>query len=106
MLIFIGDVHGEFYDLIQKLANHDIRNSTLIQVGDFGVGFKSKENEINQLERLNDFLKANKNVMYVIRGNHDDPAYFDGRVTFSNLILLNDYSLLDVEGNKIFLVGG
>jgi hypothetical protein len=37
MLIFIGDVHGEFHELTHKLANHNIRNSTFIQVGDFGA---------------------------------------------------------------------
>jgi UDP-2,3-diacylglucosamine pyrophosphatase LpxH len=107
MLIFIGDVHGEFYDLTHKLTNHNIRNSTFIQVGDFGVGFKSnKENEIKLLGKLNDRLKADRNVMYVIRGNHDDPAYFDGNVTHSNLIFLKDYSLLEIEGKTILLIGG
>jgi UDP-2,3-diacylglucosamine pyrophosphatase LpxH len=107
MLIFIGDVHGEFYDLTHKLANHNIRSSTFIQVGDFGVGFKSnKENEIKQLGKLNDRLKADGNVMYVIRGNHDDPAYFDGQVAYSNLIFLKDYSLLEIEDKKILLAGG
>jgi UDP-2,3-diacylglucosamine pyrophosphatase LpxH len=106
MLIFIGDVHGEFNELTHKLVNHNIQNSTFIQVGDFGVGFKSKENEIDQLGKLNDRLKADRNVMYVIRGNHDDPAYFDGQVTYSNLIFLKDYSWLEIEDKKILLVGG
>ena len=106
MLLFIGDVHGEFYDLTHKLTTHNIHNSTFVQVGDFGVGFMSKENEIDLLGKLNDRLKADRNVMYVIRGNHDDPAYFDGQVTHSNLIFLKDYSILEIEGKTILLIGG
>jgi UDP-2,3-diacylglucosamine pyrophosphatase LpxH len=106
MLIFIGDVHGEFHELTHKLANHNIRNSTFIQVGDFGVGFMSKENEIHLLGKLNDRLKADRNVMYVIRGNHDDPAYFDGKLVYSNLIFLEDYSVLEIEEKTILLIGG
>ena len=108
MLIFIGYVHGEFNELTHQLANNNISNSTFIQVGDFGVGFKRKENENRQLDQLNNRLKADGNVMYVIRGNHDDPAYFNGlgQFAYSNLIFLRDYSLLEVEGKKILLVGG
>lgn len=106
MLIFIGDVHGEFNELISRLANHNICNSTFIQVGDFGVGFKSKETETRELNRINDRLKADRCTMYVIRGNHDDPSYFSGEGLYSNLIFLNDYSLLQVEGKKILLIGG
>ncbi len=106
MLIFIGDIHGEFDELTHQMSNQNIRNSTFIQVGDFGVGFKKKENEIKQLGKLNDRLRADNNMLYAIRGNHDDPAYFDGHVKYSNLILLEDYSILEIEGKTILLIGG
>jgi UDP-2,3-diacylglucosamine pyrophosphatase LpxH len=106
MLIFIGDVHGELGELTNKLGKYNINNSTFIQVGDFGVGFKNKENETTELIELNDCLKTNGNLMYVIRGNHDNPAYFDGNFSYSNLIFLKDYSLLEIDGRKILLVGG
>lgn len=106
MILFVGDVHGEFKGLVKKLERTNVRNSHLIQVGDFGVGFDHKESEINNLKNLNECLKTGGNTMYVIRGNHDDPAYFDGKVAYSNLIFLQDYSVLELEGFTIFLVGG
>jgi UDP-2,3-diacylglucosamine pyrophosphatase LpxH len=44
--------------------------------------------------------------MYVIRGNHDNPDWFDGALKFSNLILLRDYSVVDIDGYKVLFVGG
>jgi UDP-2,3-diacylglucosamine pyrophosphatase LpxH len=105
MIVFIGDVHGEFTNLAQKLVSLEVRNSSFIQVGDFGVGFKTKEKEAAQLQELNEELKKGDNVMYAIRGNHDDPAYFKRNSGYSNLFFLKDYSLLELEG-KIFLLAG
>jgi predicted phosphodiesterase len=106
MIIFIGDIHGEFNKLSNKLANTNIKNSTFIQVGDFGLGFKRKENEIDQLTVLNKRLKDVNNEMFVIRGNHDDPTYFTSDRSYSNILFLEDYTLLNVEGKNILLVGG
>lgn len=107
MLIFIGDVHGEFSALSKKVANVDVTNSFFIQVGDLGVGFKIKEREAALLLDLNEELKRKENVMYVIRGNHDDPSYFKHTTAaYSNLIFLRDYSVLELEGNVILLAGG
>ena len=106
MIIFIGDVHGEFKELSNKLANTNVKNSTFIQVGDFGLGFKRKENEAAELNTLNKRLKDLNNEMYVIRGNHDDPSYFTSNRSYSNILFLEDYTLLKVEGKNILLVGG
>ena len=61
MIIFIGDVHGEFNELSNKLANTNVKNSTFIQVGDFGLGFMKMKNEISQLNILNNRLKDANN---------------------------------------------
>lgn len=106
MLIFIGDVHGEFKELEHRLNVRKIRDSVFVQVGDFGVGFYHKESEINHLNNLNECLKQSGNTMYVIRGNHDDPAYFDGKVAYSNLVFLRDYSVLELKGYTLLLIGG
>jgi UDP-2,3-diacylglucosamine pyrophosphatase LpxH len=106
VLIFIGDVHGEFKRLEDKLANTSTRDSSLIQVGDFGVGFKTKENEARQLSSLNDLLESRGNKLFVIRGNHDDPFYFTNNTSYSNITFLKDYSLITTEGKTILLAGG
>lgn len=106
MIIFIGDIHGEFYDLSNKLANTNIKDSYFIQVGDFGLGFMKQENETAQLNVLNKHLKDANNQMYIIRGNHDNPAYFKNDSGYSNIEFLKDYSVLKIAGLNILLAGG
>jgi predicted phosphodiesterase len=87
-----------------------ITDSTFIHVGDFGIGFTKPSKELGRLEVWNDFLKSTNNVMYVIRGNHDDPSYFNDKEFFdydqSNIKFMPDYSVIEVEGKKILGVGG
>jgi len=106
MLVFVGDIHGEFVELIEKLAGTGIEKSSLIQVGDFGLGFKSQKTEGAELENINTMLAASENTLYVIRGNHDNPNYFNHASNYSNIQFLSDYSLLTIEGLTILLVGG
>jgi UDP-2,3-diacylglucosamine pyrophosphatase LpxH len=106
MLVFIGDVHGEFNELSDKVANTYLKNSSFIQVGDFGLGFKHRENETDHLNALNERLKDANNEMYVIRGNHDNPAYFNNDSGYSNIEFLKDYSVLRIEDLTILLAGG
>jgi UDP-2,3-diacylglucosamine pyrophosphatase LpxH len=106
MVVIIGDVHGLFTNLTRLIEIKKINNSSLIQVGDFGVGFKTKENENLLLSILNSQLVEANNTMYVIRGNHDDPSYFPNCKKYSNIIFLPDYTLLQLKGKNILLAGG
>ena len=105
-IIFIGDIHGNFNFLIKEINSKQITDCVLIQVGDFGIGFSDKETDVKILLTLNEFLKSGNNIMYVIRGNHDNPKFFDGTYQYSNLILLSDYTFLNIEGKNILFVGG
>ncbi len=106
MLYFIGDTHGDFAELAHKLAVRGIRDSHLVQVGDFGLGFGNKNEEELKLKTLNKTLKAGNNLLYVIRGNHDDPSYFQKWMKISNIRLVPDYSVLELGGYSVFLAGG
>lgn len=55
---------------------------------------------------LDAFLKERDCVLYVIRGNHDDPTFFEGDYMYDNLKLLPDYTILELEGRKVLFVGG
>jgi len=107
-VIFIGDIHGEFKTLIFLLKRFQITDSILVQVGDFGVGFTSLEYDLETLSYLNKKLCEFNCIMYAMRGNHDDPRFFSGAYqhTFSNLSLLPDYTVLDIEDRKFLFVGG
>lgn len=106
MIILIGDIHADFQELTSKLQARKISNANLIQVGDFGVGFKNPQQEQAELNELNNFLVKENNLLYVIRGNHDNPAYFTGWSHFSNITYLADYSVLTLDGKNILFVGG
>lgn len=102
----IGDVHGNWNSMIRLIEQKDIKDCTMVQLGDFGVGFISERQDRANVQALNDRLAKLNIMMYVIRGNHDNPAYFDGSWEFSNLKLVKDYTVITVDGDDILLVGG
>lgn len=109
MIITSGDWHGEWNTMMRILKEKNIDNCTLIQAGDFGIGFEMKTKEIAKLKFLNQFLKTKKIKLYAIRGNHDDPAYFTGKdetLKFSNIELIPDYSIIRIEDRNILFIGG
>jgi predicted phosphodiesterase len=110
-IIFVGDIHGQLSQITYYQKIYNIRNSLFVQVGDFGIGFLRKEKEISNLKYFNDIFKNKNNVVYAIRGNHDDPTYFiENRYSTSNIKLIQDYTILDVETNnaalKMLFMGG
>ncbi len=106
MIYFVGDIHGEFRDLANRIDARNISDSSLIQVGDFRLGFGNRNEEELALKTLNKTLKAGNNLLYVIRGNHDDPSYFEKWQKIGNIRLVPDYSILELEGYTLFLTGG
>lgn len=104
--IFCGDTHGEWNQLQHKLSGYRVDNALIIHVGDVGVGFKSKRKEMENLKHFNNFLRKNGNTMLCIRGNHDNPEYFNGDCCFSNLSLLPDYTNMEINNEEFLFVGG
>jgi DNA repair exonuclease SbcCD nuclease subunit len=106
MIIMLGDIHGNFNYIKHQIHTKNMSDCTIIQVGDFGIGFSHKETSEKDLIDLNDFFQT-KNIQFLaIRGNHDDPSFFDGSYSFSNLRLLSDYTVLNLEGNNFLFIGG
>lgn len=105
MVIIIGDIHRNFRHIKEQIEKSSLQNSTLIQVGDFGIGYKPSI-DMDILNDLNNFLEKNNCLLYVIRGNHDDPHYFDGTYHYSNLKLMKDYSTEIIENKKYLFCGG
>lgn len=105
-MICLGDIHGRFEPFLKQLKKLDITDTTIIQVGDFGIGFERHNKELARLKFLNNSLKAKNIKMYVLRGNHDNPDYFLGDYKYSNLELMQDYSIINLEGKDILILGG
>lgn len=107
-IFIVGDVHGKWDALFKKIDSFDLSDCTFICVGDLGIGFKdSHAKEIRALQFANDFFVARDIQFLSIRGNHDNPAFFNGEIqTFSNLRLVPDYHVETLNDKKFLFVGG
>jgi len=112
-MLFVGDVHGKWGELEAKLRRLEVRGETIVQVGDFGVGFGGPSGRMSErtgLVRLDAFLAGTDNTLLAIRGNHDDPAYFQGggkhAGDYDRIRFVADYTVDVVAGRKILFVGG
>lgn len=90
------------------LKNRNLYNDSVIIVcGDCGFGFSKYQYYIDKLTKINElFSKTNTHIIFV-RGNHDDPAYFNEKlINFSNLKTVKDYSVIKTEQHNTLCVGG
>lgn len=107
----IGDTHGNWGLLRYKITELDVNNCILIIAGDCGFGFEKKEYYRLEYNRMKKILK-NKNITIVfVRGNHDNPIYFDGKmINFNYWKAIPDYSVISLSGgaftHNILCVGG
>ena len=106
MIIVSGDWHGDFKSAIQEIKRLDLRDCTLIQAGDFGMGFDHPQKDKRALDYLNATLKPRNIQLYAIRGNHDNPIFFNDTITRSNIKLISDYTIIEIDNVKILCVGG
>ena len=110
MIIAIGDVHGKFNQLISKMEYILESNVgvNFVQLGDFGLGFDRPYDDWKQLDYINTLLKDKESNMYIIRGNHDNPAFwYDGlRFHFSNIKFVKDDELILIEDKFCYFGGG
>lgn len=104
-ILVCGDIHCNLDIIPNYLRDFNLNNCAVIQVGDFGIGYETENKEKRRLNYLNDRLKLTNSKLFVIRGNHDNPAYFNN-YEMSNLILLKDYSVIELNSKNILCVGG
>lgn len=108
MIVVVGDVHGEFPQLYEGLRMVDARGVTFVQLGDFGLGFESPAYDHKVLTRMNDHLTGKESMLYVIRGNHDNPSFWtdEGRMEFTNIKFVKDNTVLELDGKRCLFAGG
>lgn len=100
-VIVIGDSHSD-YSGIRKL-NTLYGNSIFLHVGDFGVGFSNRDEEI--VSQLGDLLDKNGNKLLIERGNHDSPKWFDNR-EIGPIKFLKDNQVIRIGSKDILFIGG
>jgi UDP-2,3-diacylglucosamine pyrophosphatase LpxH len=105
-ILLVGDHHGQWDRLFEKINYYKINNCVLIHVGDGGEGFKIKKKQLREFDLLNNLFKKHNIRYWSIRGNHSDPFYFNGNIKLSNFELLDDYTVRELNGEKFLFVGG
>lgn len=107
-VIFIGDLHGDWEAIPDFITKYDIKNTTFIQVGDFGIGFDGAIKDEHRLVKLNFPLVKTENELLIIRGNHDDPQYWNNAEDWNkrNIEFVPDFTVKEINFMKYFFVGG
>jgi hypothetical protein len=109
-IYILGDIHGLIIEILNFINKYRIKNSLIIQVGDFGVGFRdylSVKSDLEALENLSKQLSYDNNYLIIIRGNHDNPKFWiDGQEPqFERVWLISDYEVVQIN-SEIFLFAG
>jgi hypothetical protein len=107
-LLFLGDNHGEWEILFQLLDHKKVESCTLIHLGDDEIGYRNNTEEEELCQNLNKEFEKRRIQFYSIRGNHCNPAYFQGekRIRLPHFELLEDYSTALYGTQKIQFIGG
>ena len=92
---------------MMRKGDGSYNNSVIILSGSTGFGSKSFEHFDEILKELNKLLEENNTHLVFVRGNNDDPSYFtEGKIDYSNIKAVDDYSLLKFNGFNCLCVGG
>ena len=107
-IVVSGDIHGDFTDLVNKCCSvYDLHDTLIIVAGDCGFGFSKKGYYDSVYKKCSDKLSKANNWLVFIRGNHDNPAYFEsGVVNYKRWMTIPDYTVIKACGHSILCVGG
>jgi len=105
-LLFCGDIHGNENLIPNFIRDQELDTCAVFQAGDFGIGFEEKRKDDKWLKYINKRMAHTNSDLFVVRGNHDDPAYYDGNTVLSNVRLMKDYEVININGWNVLGVGG
>jgi hypothetical protein len=105
-----GDIHGEFKPMIFDLIwQYKLKDSAIIVVGDCGLGFAYDIDITRIFDWIQRKLQEHNLYLILMRGNHDDPMYFNKESALSkynNIIICPDFTILNFQEHNILLWGG
>ena len=102
-----GDIHGEFDSLIEKMERMELTDTLVIVAGDCGIGFDDSGYYQDVYQRIVHTLDKINCGLLLVRGNHDDPEYFERElIAFPRMRTIPDYSVVRFRERTILCVGG
>ncbi|MEE0236908.1 MAG: metallophosphoesterase [Bacteroidales bacterium] len=107
-VVVCGDIYGAFETIVFKVCvQYGMTDTLIIVAGDCGFGFERPNHYINLYNGLADRLKKANNWIVFVRGNHDDPSYFqEEKICYERFRCVPDYSVIQACGLDILCVGG
>ena len=107
-IVVSGDIHGEFTELVYRLCDrYGMTDTLLIVAGDCGFGFEKPGYYEHIYRRVLNKLNRSNNWIVMLRGNHDDPSYFnEEKIQYDRFRCVPDYSGLKACGRQILCIGG
>ena len=112
-LVICGDIHGEFVPLVYEMCvRYGMRDTLVIVAGDCGFGFEKPGAYDQVFRRIEKRLTQNNCWIAMVRGNHDDPAYFAtdsaGHTAIEHMRwrTVPDYAVIEACGRTVLCVGG
>ncbi len=93
-IVVSGDIHGDITPLVYKFCvQYGMTDTLIIVAGDCGFGFESPGYYEDIYKRCREKLSKANNWLVFIRGNHDNPAYFNSLpIKHQRWMTLPDYS--------------
>ena len=107
-VVVSGDIHGDFTQLVYKCCvQYEMTDTLIIVAGDCGFGFEAPGYYESIYNRCRDKLSKSNNWIAFIRGNHDNPAYFNSQpIKHQRWMTISDYSIIKACGRTILCIGG
>lgn len=107
-IILMGDTHST--RVMETLLNKIPEGNEVFHVGDVGLGFGpklyQKETSINICNNVNEFCKEKNIILYLNRGNHDNPWVWT-LPDLSNLKMIQTGdTLIFPNGKRVLCIGG
>lgn len=98
----LGDIHGNTHYLDWALENAVAQGAEMmIQLGDFGFDFRdSFMSNLIQVSKKHDIR------VMVVRGNHDDPKWFNQHTQMGRVNLIPDGFITTIGKKRVAFLGG
>lgn len=107
-----GDIHGDTNELTWEIIKRDLKDCTIILLGDVGI-FRYRD---YKHYKYLDLACAERNItVYALRGNHDNPGFFNDLTNpiikrfwekFTNFKPLRDFDIINYKGYCILTLPG
>lgn len=108
-MYLVGDTHGVFHAI--RLCDYIPKGQDIIHMGDIGLGFYPLKRDLNDLQVLADDLARRNQRLFIVRGNHDNPAFWNEGLASKlrnseRLIFLPEFARAKTAAQSIIFVNG